>query len=880
MKSIKNKMILKILAFLLALTLSFGASSADQFSFDVTEVEVIDNGNIFKGLKRGTITTDDGIIINADTFIFNKTNNVLNAKGNVKLENTIEKYSIFSQEVTYFKNDEKIFTKGKSKATDNKGQTIESDKFSFNNNTNILNAEGNVKVINKLENYEIFAEKITYFKNEEKILTEGKTSAEIHTRYKIDSKDVIFLKNQNKLISKNQTKINDQDDQMYILDEFVFLLNESILKGKNILTITDYKKPKSNKLFFSSSIIDLDNKSFVSKDTKIDLYKDIFDRSENDPRIAGVSSRSDGKKTILKKAVFTSCKKNDTCPPWSISAEEIEHDKEKKQITYNKAFLKILDVPVFYLPTFFHPDPTVQRQSGLLKPEINFSQNLGSSLSLPYYYKISEDKDYTIKPILFDNKYSSIQNEYRQTNNNYDFLADFGFVKGYKPNKGIKDKKNFGHLFAKLNYDLNFDGFNTSKLSLKIEKVNNDSYLSLFNSHVTKSKVKPADINILNNKLELVLNNNDYSFNTGIQSYETIGTRKSDRHQFVLPYYNYDKIVSWDIFDGLVSFKSSGNNTLNNTNILESNITNDINYSSNDFISNLGIKRNLNVYFKNFNSVGQNSSKYKSSPQVEVVSLYNLKLSYPLFKAEENRNSYLTPKLSLTFNPSDMKDHSSSSTKMNVGNMFNINRLGLNDSFEAGRSLTLGMDFKKEFKTDDINRYFEIKLATALRDKEENFIPSTSTLNKKNSNLFGSIKTDLFNNINFDYNFSLDNDLKTFEYNDFNTKISLNNLITTFGFLEENGEMGDANVFYNTIGYKIDDKNYITFKTRRNRKINLTEYYDLIYEYKNDCLTASVKYKKSYYSDANTKPEENLFFSITLFPLTTLEQKADNLINN
>ena len=47
MKSIKNKMILKILAFLLALTLSFGASSADQFSFDVTEVEVIDNGNIW-----------------------------------------------------------------------------------------------------------------------------------------------------------------------------------------------------------------------------------------------------------------------------------------------------------------------------------------------------------------------------------------------------------------------------------------------------------------------------------------------------------------------------------------------------------------------------------------------------------------------------------------------------------------------------------------------------------------------------------------------------------------------------------------------------------------------------------------------------------------
>ena len=52
-------------------------------------------------------------------------------------------------------------------------------------------------------------------------------------------------------------------------------------------------------------------------------------------------------------------------------------------------------------------------------------------------------------------------------------------------------------------------------------------------------------------------------------------------------------------------------------------------------------------------------------------------------------------------------------------------------------------------------------------------------------------------------------------------------------------------------------------------KINLTEYYDLVYEYKNDCLIAGVEYKKRYYSNEDLKPSEDLFFSITLFPLTT-----------
>ena len=76
-------------------------------------------------------------------------------------------------------------------------------------------------------------------------------------------------------------------------------------------------------------------------------------------------------------------------------------------------------------------------------------------------------------------------------------------------------------------------------------------------------------------------------------------------------------------------------------------------------------------------------------------------------------------------------------------------------------------------------------------------------------------------------------------------------------------------------GGKFNDKNYLTFNTRRNRKIDLTEYYNLIYEYKNDCLIAGIKYDKSYYEDRDLKPSENLLFSITLTPLTSFEQKID-----
>ena len=87
--------------------------------------------------------------------------------------------------------------------------------------------------------------------------------------------------------------------------------------------------------------------------------------------------------------------------------------------------------------------------------------------------------------------------------------------------------------------------------------------------------------------------------------------------------------------------------------------------------------------------------------------------------------------------------------------------------------------------------------------------------------------------------------------------------------------MGDESLIENVTYYNLSEKSSIKFNTRRNRKLNLTEFYDLVYEYKNDCLIAGIKYKKTYYEDRDVKPSEDLMFTVTLFPLTTYEQKID-----
>ena len=874
----KNKFLKILILSFLNIFVCITAYSVEQFNFDVTEIEILEKGNVIKGLKKGKITTDKNVVIIANSFIYKKNENILEASGNVEVIDIKKNIQIYSDKIIYLKNEERIKTNGNSKAIYNEGIIITAKIFDYRKNENILNASTQVKIDNKLENYRIFSEDITYFKNDEKIISKGKTNAFIHSKYEIISKNINFNIKENLINSKNQTEIKDNNSQYYSLDNFNYHIDKEILKGENILIVTNFNLPKSDKYYFSSAIIDMKNQKFAGKDTKIEIHKSIFNNSENDPRLVGLSSLGNKSSTIINKGVFTSCKKrkDDKCPPWSISANQIKHDNKKKQIIYKNAFLNIYDLPVLYFPKFFHPDPTVNRQSGILKPELNNSDVLGGSITLPYFKVISESKDLTLTPIIFDGKTFSLQNEYRQSNKNSNFIADFGYVKNYKSSSS-SEKKNLSHLFINYDLDLNLNNYNSSDLTFSLEKVTNDTYLKVFEQYITKSKVRPSDFDNLNSKLVLYLDHEDFTFETKFEAYENLQLNKSDRFQYILSYYNFDKLLDQNFFDGTINFNSNGSNKLTDTNKVTSNVVNNLSLKSKNFITSFGFDNSFGINLKNLNSIGKNSLNYKSSPQVELMSIFNFESSLPLINNNSYSTKILRPKASLKFNPSDMKNYSSSENKIEISNIFNSNRFGFSDTFEAGKSLTLGLDFKNETKNElqEINNYFEIKLATVLRDKEENFIPSKSTLNRKSSNLFGLITNKFSDNFELNYNFAIDNNFNTFEYNNINASFSINNLITKFNFIEENGEMGDSNVFENTVSYNIDDNNLISFNTRRNRKLNLTEYYDLVYEYKNDCLTAGIKYKKTYYEDRDLKPSEDLLLTITLFPLTTYEYDVE-----
>ena len=62
------------------------------------------------------------------------------------------------------------------------------------------------------------------------------------------------------------------------------------------------------------------------------------------------------------------------------------------------------------------------------------------------------------------------------------------------------------------------------------------------------------------------------------------------------------------------------------------------------------------------------------------------------------------------------------------------------------------------------------------------------------------------NKIKLGYDFSVDNDLSTFEYNDVNATFIFNKLETKFNFIEEMVKRR-TNIFENSIVYNLDDNN-------------------------------------------------------------------------
>ena len=813
--------------FLYLILFNTAVSSIENFNYEAQEIEVLDNGNVIKGNNNIKVVLDNNINITSDKLQYDKKNELVELNGNIKL----------------FIKDKNIY--------------IAADKLQYDSSINLLLLNGNVKLDNQDKNIELRSSELLFSRNENKIYSTKRTDFIFNEKYFGKSESFNYIMGKEEVWSEDRVLINDKLGNFFFIDDFKYNGQKKTIHGSN----TKYIDKERNEYLISDTVINLKNNHILGKDLDIIFSKSTFGNSQNDPRLKARSFSLKENISYMNKGVFTTCKKSEKCPPWKIYAENITHDKEKETIKYKNAWLKIYDVPIAYFPAFSHPDPSVKRKSGFLTPSFMNSNSHGLSIDVPYYMVISKNKDLTFKPRFYGNSQSIIQNEYRQLNKNSTHMIDLS-INNSNPLKSKNQSKS--HFFSNSIFDLKLDTFESSRLELNLEKTTNDTYLKTY-----KIDSPLIDNNtLLNSHLTFNAEDEGLSLSVSVETWEDLSKNTHDRFEFIYPNYKISKML--DLKSNNLTFSSYGYQKNYQTNIYEGIVTNDVLYEINSGISNSGLKSKINALLKNVNTDSTKSPKYKDGINQSLLSSFLFTSELPLRKRNKKYDDSLTPKFSLMYSPNKTKNLTEEDRRIEVNNIYSFNRIGASDTVEGGASITLGTEYKKTNKKN-YEDLISLNLATVIRKDKNEDLPLTSSLGDKHSDFFGNFGIKPSKNFDLNYNFALDNDLNKSNYDALEANISLNNFITSFEYINDKKNKDQQSYLTNNSSLKVGDNNSLGFNIRKNKKTNATEFYDLVYNYSNDCLEAAISFNKSYYTDADLKPEKQLFFSLTIIPFGKID---------
>ena len=180
--------------------------------------------------------------------------------------------------------------------------------------------------------------------------------------------------------------------------------------------------------------------------------------------------RVGGRYTQLTRVVASSCQvcASNPRPLWEIRASRVVQDPVRQRLYFDDAQLRVLGLPVFYVPRLRLPEPGVERATGFLVPRLRSTTQLGTGILLPYFIAIGDSRDVTITPYVSTNSTRTVQLRYRQA-----FTTGRIEFSGALSRDSIRPGETRGYLFGGGTFILP----RSFVLSFNIETVSDDSYL-------------------------------------------------------------------------------------------------------------------------------------------------------------------------------------------------------------------------------------------------------------------------------------------------------------------------------------------------------------------------------------------------------------------
>lgn len=696
----------------------------------------------------------------------------------------------------------------------------------------------------------------------------------------IEADEMVHDKSADVVTAKGNVEVTS-DSQVLMADSIIYDRQAKTVTANGNVSLL---QPDGQVLFADSMVLSDDFADAVGETVRLLL--------EDNARVAANSgTRSAANRTELKKAVYTVC---DVCeedpnssPLWQIRSFNVIHDKEKKRIEYEDAFIEFFGVPVFYTPYFSHPDPSVKRQTGFLTPTIAVSPEFGTTVRTPFFWNIAPNMDFTFRPRWQTQVGNVYAGEFRHH-------VGFGQYKieasGTWPDEeqvrgsDIDDFR--GHLFA----DGRFDITEKTTAGIDLKLTTDETYLRRYDIFSENDLISTAYVQALD----------DRNF-ARAEAFYFQGLLANDDQAsipFVTPlidaeYYFEPLIVGGQVkgsFNALNLQRTEGTSFQRFSGDLRWEVSRTAK-SGEQFGAFADVRGDVYVVDEDIvNGVGQN----KSSVQTRVLPTVGLEYRWPWVSISENSSHVIEPIVQAVYSPSnanprDIPNDDSLSVDFDTTHLFDRNRYPGLDRFEDGARVNYGLQYSV---VGDDGGQANILLGQSYRLEENATFPAGSGLQDRDSDIVGRVQINPGSYLDLVSRFRADPKDGTLLRNE----VSLTSIFevfkdrkigisTNYVFLDSsldtiNNREGEE--VSGAFSFNFADNWWLSGGARRDLRRAEMVSDSLGLTYQDECFLFSLTFNQSFIRDRDIEPTNALTFRIQLVSLgefggsTTVSSAVEN----
>ncbi|MDG2285886.1 MAG: LPS assembly protein LptD [Alphaproteobacteria bacterium] len=240
----------------------------------------------------------------------------------------------------------------------------------------------------------------------------------------MNADDLTFDENSGIVTARGSVELS-QGERILVADLISYDQNTDTVTASGNVSLVE---PSGEVIFSNYAVLENELKTGFIENLRVLL-------SDGSRMAANRAERSAGQRKVMEKAVFSPCAlcREDPAraPLWQIKAAQVIHHEARQDIEYRDAVLELFGVPVLYTPYLVHPDPTVERRSGLLTPTLGHSDELGFIYGQPFFYAINDASDIEVEPIGYSREGLILRSRYRHafSNGQLDFKSTTGLLR-------------------------------------------------------------------------------------------------------------------------------------------------------------------------------------------------------------------------------------------------------------------------------------------------------------------------------------------------------------------------------------------------------------------------------------------------------------------